>query len=483
MGKMSSVDSMDRTGPEGQDTVQLFTGREDPMDPFEQDLRVLDSYDPKESHGKSSRAKRSRTRRYAGMIGKIFAAALLYLIVLLICRRAYVVYMRAPERYGYKYSEEELQPVLEDCRDLYYFSHLEELLDLKETEGDSDETMDPGDVQRNEITVAALEEAYAATYLCYAEHREWVVTPVHDRECMRRIHRYVMADHPEIFCVQDSKLMLRDHDGVRKVMCIGAEYDLDKEACDQARAQIDSYVAKAMAGRPKSTDPYETVRYFYEYLIRHTDYQLDAKYNQDIRSVMIERETVCQGYAKSFQYLLTLAGIEATYVIGTVGEEPHGWNLVRLGGDWYYVDVTWGDPIYREEDPYESVGQRHPESWGFPTDIDYGYLLVNSDILFRTHKPGDLVSVPVCDSMEQNYHVRCGAYFTGWDEVQFERCMEKAIQSEEKVLSLRCADRTIYDQMREYLLDEQKIFSYLDIPKKQITYWDDPNQYVLTFWL
>ncbi len=58
---------------------------------------------------------------------------------------------------------------------------------------------------------------------------------------------------------------------------------------------------------------------------------------------------VCEGYAKAFQYLcdLTWPNAEAPvrcisvagYMVGSTGE-PHMWNIVRIGGQNYLVDVT-----------------------------------------------------------------------------------------------------------------------------------------------
>ena len=58
---------------------------------------------------------------------------------------------------------------------------------------------------------------------------------------------------------------------------------------------------------------------------------------------------ICKGYTSSFQLLMDLVGIECISVDGSadngleIGE--HAWNLVRLDGDWYAVDVTWDDPL------------------------------------------------------------------------------------------------------------------------------------------
>lgn len=49
---------------------------------------------------------------------------------------------------------------------------------------------------------------------------------------------------------------------------------------------------------------------------------------------------VCEGYAKAFQYLCDLAGIDCYTVTGTLEGREHMWNLVPLDGQNYLVDVT-----------------------------------------------------------------------------------------------------------------------------------------------
>lgn len=69
--------------------------------------------------------------------------------------------------------------------------------------------------------------------------------------------------------------------------------------------------------------------------------------NENPYGALVKGLAVCRGYASSFQLLMDLAGIECITVEGTANHdrEPHAWNMVRLDGEWYCVDVTWDDPV------------------------------------------------------------------------------------------------------------------------------------------
>lgn len=56
---------------------------------------------------------------------------------------------------------------------------------------------------------------------------------------------------------------------------------------------------------------------------------------------------ICRGYTSTFQLFMDLLGIECISVSGQSHStrEEHAWNMVRLEGEWYCVDVTWDDPV------------------------------------------------------------------------------------------------------------------------------------------
>lgn len=61
-----------------------------------------------------------------------------------------------------------------------------------------------------------------------------------------------------------------------------------------------------------------------------------------LNSGLFSRKTVCAGYAKTFQILCNAMGVSANIVISN----SHAWNVVKIAGQWYYVDCTFDDSYY-----------------------------------------------------------------------------------------------------------------------------------------
>lgn len=79
-----------------------------------------------------------------------------------------------------------------------------------------------------------------------------------------------------------------------------------------------------------------------KWLVANCSYEsTDDWSNSTAYSCIINGEAQCAGYADAFLQTAKACGLEARYVYNTT----HAWNLVKIEGDWYHVDVTWEDPI------------------------------------------------------------------------------------------------------------------------------------------
>ena len=261
---------------------------------------------------------------------------------------------------------------------------------------------------------------------------------------------------------------------------------MDLDTAVARKEEIEAASEEILSGISRDAADYDKVKYVYETLIRSTDYDLDAPDNQNIYSVFVQHLSVCQGYAKATQYLLNRLNVPCTLVLGTVETgEGHAWNLVEVDGEYYYLDTTWGDVSYRTEDlsSEETLYPGEEDETLFMPEINYDYLNVTTEELLRTHSIGGEIPMPLCDADTANYYVREGALFTGYDRVQMEALFQKAIETGQGDITIKCVDAVSYKEVLTALIEEQEIFDYLAGEESRVAYAQNEKQHSLTFWV
>ena len=295
-----------------------------------------------------------------------------------------------------------------------------------------------------------------------------------DADVIEKIQNCVMNDHPEIFYI-NGYYSTRYTIGNETIgHAFTGRSPIDAAEIARRNAQIEQYIGTCLAGVNPGWDDYGKVRYVYDYLVANTSYNLQAPDNQNICSVMIGHESVCQGYAKAAQLLLERLGIPCTLVIGTANSRtlsgPHAWNLVRADGNWYHLDVTWGDAAFRDAET-ESEG------------TNYDYLLTTTADISATHTIGTLVPMPYCDHLDDNYYVREGAYFTEASLQAFSELSSRRHAEGADCVRFKCATQEIYTQMVSLLVDEKHIFDYIyKAPGETLLFTRSDAQRSFTVW-
>ena len=311
------------------------------------------------------------------------------------------------------------------------------------------------------------EEIYAILTDCLSKVR----LTTKDPDEVDLAFRAVMVDHPEIFYVKGYSIgKYMSGDKLKKIVFSGTYTNSPEEIAIKTRA-VDDYVQKVIDGCPEDGSDFEKIKYVYDYLIRNNVYDTESENNQNILSVVENGRTVCQGYTKMMQLILTRMNIFCTLVNGRAcgrngvpdREEledaenaqwgGHVWNIVKCNGMYYNIDVTWGDATITL---MNSDGTRSGD-----IDVNYEFFLVDDEELVGTHDPEPVVRMPRCNTMEDNYYRHMGQYFTGIDDEQLKRAFERSLSEGESHVFIKAASPEVFDELEDHLFSNEYVFKYL----------------------
>lgn len=157
---------------------------------------------------------------------------------------------------------------------------------------------------------------------------------------MQNVMEAVYNDHPELFWMDTAYACTYGANGGCTKLSL--QFNQTAGRLSESGRDFTSAANEIIAGAINYTTDFEKERYVHDALLGRVEYQLGARMNQSAYSALVNRQTVCAGYARAFQYILQQLNIPCYYCTGFSGEN-HAWNIVKLDGDYYNVDLTWDD--------------------------------------------------------------------------------------------------------------------------------------------
>ncbi len=157
---------------------------------------------------------------------------------------------------------------------------------------------------------------------------------------LKTVFEAVYNDHPELFWLETgySCKYLRNGSCVE----ITLKYNATASNLEASRQEFESRAGTILAAAVERGSDLEKEQYVHDSLMEQVEYVVNAPMNQSAYSALVNGRTVCAGYARAFQYLMQRLGIPCYYCTGYAGED-HAWNIIKLGEDYFNVDVTWDD--------------------------------------------------------------------------------------------------------------------------------------------
>ena len=252
-------------------------------------------------------------------------------------------------------------------------------------------------------------------------------------ETVKRVYMAVLDDHPELFFVDTSKVAF----SYTAYFCtILVQYSYSREQIPKMNGEIWKKI-EAISHKVRQENDIDVmvIKYIHDYIINTVQYDREAlnrgitiTENQNIVGVFLNYKAVCEGIAKSVELLLNKCKIPCSIVKGRLNVNSrymdHAWNIVKLDGKWYHLDVTMDSGMSQKN----------------PLFLAYDYFNLDEEHIKKDHSAYQL---PVkCECQIYNYfHI---AKATVKDTTYLERYLKVGLQRNYKRLYFR-----IYYEMKQ----------------------------------
>lgn len=235
--------------------------------------------------------------------------------------------------------------------------------------------------------------------------------PLLEGEDLYNVFFQLRLDHPEIFWATGYKY--RYYKNSPNMIFI-PEYLFDKGKIKEHQKAMNSRVEKLV--RPvQNLSEWEKEKYVHDFICQNVHYdKLKKAYSHEIIGPLGQGVGVCEGIAKAVKVLLDALGVWC--VIAICGNNPekgikyrHTWNIVRISGAYYHLDVTFDNTLGRSDKAEE---------------IRYDYFNLDDKHIFVDHEPL-IAMAPHCTDKDHFYYKEKKLSFTKEEDV-YKRSLQAA---------------------------------------------------------
>ena len=217
-------------------------------------------------------------------------------------------------------------------------------------------------------------------------------------------------DHPEVFWLKS----YYEYENFDYETGIWLTYTMSGDKLVTAKKEFNTAVDTISKSVPYGTEC-EREEYIHNYIINNCDYDEEVAESEEVQGnendaygVFVDGKAVCEGYSKAFQILCNKADIDCIQLMGIVDSDNHVWNCVKIGGDWYQIDVTWDDVddfIYDSHEYFNLTDSLMYEE----RTLSPKYSEIDAES-FLNLKSWCNFYVPKCTAEKYNYHNYCYNY-------------------------------------------------------------------------
>lgn len=253
-------------------------------------------------------------------------------------------------------------------------------------------------------------------------------------------------------------------------------YVFDYDEVNSMNVLTEQRVSEILAKITPEMDTVDTIKLFHDEIILNCKYSVDGKYISTPYGAFVDGSALCEGYARAFAILCNKVGIENLFATGSQvvtdqygnqAYEEHIWNMVKVDGLWYNIDLTWDDPTT------SSKADALDDAF-----ISYSYFLFpRFEVKPTVMIDETLFTLPEANSLEANYFVHYGYYATTYEEAVeiLTRSINEAYDNGEHYVRIKFSDSTLYKEVVYYMFKKNMIFDLAPgkLPQSISLYWNE----------
>ena len=322
-----------------------------------------------------------------------------------------------------------------------------------------------------ELLDSRIKRLYIQLYEGLRTYQSEIRTELYLENELVTAYHFVLYDHPELFWVDGSFSYTRRNDGI----IIRPNNNVSFGMHLQMIERLDSVLREIILRASSVPNLYDRILYVHDCLVSLSDYDQRAKNDYDnyplastAYGCLVEGKAICSGYTKAFQLILQKLGVSCGYVSGVLNNGGrHAWNYVKYNGDFYYVDVTFDDPIHANK---LNVGNQILHNWFFVStkEIERNRRIIHDGFY------------PVCRMTALDYYHSKNLYFERYDfniiKYAIKRALSQTTFVEMKFVNARLLWETIDD-----LFEKGRWQDIVD--SRRISYSIDETLYILFIYI
>ncbi|MCI6581043.1 MAG: hypothetical protein MSH15_03500 [Oscillospiraceae bacterium] len=267
-----------------------------------------------------------------------------------------------------------------------------------------------------------------------------------DEKIVSEVCDYLSVENPELYWIAGYTWST---DGYNTDIKFNIINDFSVEELKEQSDLVEKNISEIILHIDSSWNDFDKIKYVHDYIIDNTVYDSigadkiqqneDGGFCSSAYGCLIEGKAVCQGYADAFKMIMDRIGIESGIVSGITERGKHAWNYVKADGEYYWIDLTWDDPVTETGDDIRR----------------YDYFMLNNEMFMKNRVADNPERLPLCQSMKLNYFVYNNLFI---DTYSFEELCSKINNSDSDSISFMFSSLYEMNRCLSEIVDEGRIW-------------------------